>query len=92
MFIKKSVLENEGDTMRVLRLSVANPKLLTRVNVVHRRDTNPPKWKMSLLEPRALVRTMVRTRNGKWLCRGRGCHTIYEAREVIDPESEDWRP
>jgi hypothetical protein len=40
---------------------------------------------------RWLVRTMVRTMNGKWLCRGRGCHTIYEAREVIDPENEDYR-
>ena len=33
---------------------------------------------------------MTRTMNGKWLCRGRGCHTIYESREVIDPENEDY--
>jgi hypothetical protein len=40
---------------------------------------------------RWLVRTMTRTKNGKWLCGGRGCHTIYESREVIDPENEDYR-
>jgi hypothetical protein len=40
---------------------------------------------------RWLVRTTTRTMNGKWLCGGRGCHTIYEAREVMDPESEDYR-
>jgi hypothetical protein len=34
---------------------------------------------------------MVRTKNGKWLCRGHGCHTMYDARDVIDPENEDWR-
>jgi len=24
------------------------------------------------------------------LCRGRGCHTVYDARDVIDPENEDY--
>jgi hypothetical protein len=39
---------------------------------------------------RWLVRTMTRTLNGRWLCLGRGCHTMYDANEVIDAESEDW--
>jgi hypothetical protein len=34
---------------------------------------------------------MVRTKNGRWLCGGRGCHTMYDAREVIDLENEDYR-
>ncbi len=37
------------------------------------------------------MRTIVRTKNGNWLCRGRGCHTIYEAREVIDPDNDDYK-
>ena len=34
---------------------------------------------------------MAELKNGKLLCRGRGCHSIYEPREVIDPENEDYR-
>jgi hypothetical protein len=30
-------------------------------------------------------------RNGKFSCLGRGCHTVYEARDVIDPANEDYR-
>jgi hypothetical protein len=29
--------------------------------------------------------------NGKLSCLGKGCHTVHEPREVIDPESEDYR-
>jgi hypothetical protein len=32
---------------------------------------------------------MVRIKNGKLLCTGKGCHTVHEAREVIDPANED---
>jgi len=28
---------------------------------------------------------------GRLLCRGRGCHSIYDAAEVIDPANEDYR-
>lgn len=31
---------------------------------------------------------MVALRNGRFLCRGRGCHTVYDAR---DPENGDYR-
>lgn len=27
--------------------------------------------------------------NGKFSCLGQGCHTVYEALEVIDPANED---
>jgi hypothetical protein len=30
-------------------------------------------------------------KNGKFSCIGKGCHTVYEAREVIDPANEDYR-
>ena len=41
---------------------------------------------------RWMVRTMTRLKNDKLLCLGKGCHTVYEAREVIDPaNAEDWR-
>jgi hypothetical protein len=33
---------------------------------------------------------MVVLRNGRFLCRGRGCPTVYEAKDVIDPENEDY--
>lgn len=39
---------------------------------------------------RWIVRKMVRIKNGKLLCTGRGCDTVYEPRQVIDPESEDY--
>ena len=29
-------------------------------------------------------------RNGKFSCLGNGCYTVYEAGEVIDPESQDY--
>jgi len=32
---------------------------------------------------------MTRLKNDKWLCLGRGCHTVYEAREVIDPANDE---
>ena len=28
--------------------------------------------------------------NGKFSCLGKGCHTIYEARDVIDPGNADF--
>jgi hypothetical protein len=40
---------------------------------------------------RWLVRTMMRLKNGRWLCLGRECHSVYDAREVIDLENEDYR-
>jgi hypothetical protein len=40
---------------------------------------------------RWIIRKMVVLRNGRFLCQGRGCHTTYDAREVIDPESDDYR-
>jgi len=52
-----------------------------------RRCTNPE----CEYKGRWLMRTIVRTKNGNWLCRGRGCHTIYEAREVIDPDNDDYK-
>lgn len=29
-------------------------------------------------------------RNGKFSCLGKGCHTVYEAQQVIDPKNEDY--
>jgi hypothetical protein len=40
---------------------------------------------------RWVARKMVRLKNGKWLCTGRGCHSVYEARDVIDPGNDDYR-
>ena len=40
---------------------------------------------------RWIVRGMTRLKNGKFLCLGRECHSVYEPREVIDPENEDYR-
>jgi hypothetical protein len=34
---------------------------------------------------------MTRLKNGKFLCLGRGCHSVYAPREVVDPENEDYR-
>jgi hypothetical protein len=34
---------------------------------------------------------MVVLRNGRLLCRGRGCHTIFDAAEVVDPKNDDYR-
>jgi hypothetical protein len=39
---------------------------------------------------RWIVGRMVVLRNGRFLCRGRGCHSIYDAAEVIAPENEDY--
>ena len=30
-------------------------------------------------------------KNGKFSCLGKGCHTVYEARDVIDPANADYR-
>ena len=30
-------------------------------------------------------------KNGTFSCLGKGCHTVCEAREVIDPENDDYR-
>jgi len=38
-----------------------------------------------------VVGKMVRTKNGKLLCRGRGRHTIYLPAEVIDPANDDYQ-
>ena len=41
---------------------------------------------------RRTVRTMTRLKNGKLLCLGKSCHTVYEPRHVIGPGNEDdWR-
>jgi hypothetical protein len=41
---------------------------------------------------RWIVGGMRRLKNGKFSCIGKGCHTVYEAREVIDPANDDdWR-
>lgn len=40
---------------------------------------------------RWVVARMVVLSNGRLLCRGRGCHMVYEAREVIHSENEDYR-
>lgn len=40
---------------------------------------------------RWIVRRMTRLKNDKWLCLGKGCHTVYEARDLIDPANEDYR-
>jgi hypothetical protein len=37
-----------------------------------------------------IVGRMVVLRNGRFLCRGRGCHSIYDASQVINPENEDY--
>jgi len=52
-----------------------------------RRSTNPE----CEYDGRWVVRTMVVLRNGRFLCRGRGRHTVYDAKDVIDPENEDYR-
>jgi hypothetical protein len=39
---------------------------------------------------RWVVRKMRLLRNGKFSCLGKGCHTVYEARAVIDPANEDY--
>jgi hypothetical protein len=33
---------------------------------------------------------MTRLKNGRRLCLGRGCHTVYDAADVIDPDSDDY--
>jgi len=40
---------------------------------------------------RWIIGKMTRTKNGKLLCTGKGCHRIYEPGAVIDPESDDYR-
>ncbi len=40
---------------------------------------------------RWVVGKMKVMRNGRFLCTGRGCHTIYDAREVIHPQNDDYR-
>jgi len=37
------------------------------------------------------ARTMTRLKNGRWLCNGKGCHTVYDARDVIDPGNDEYR-
>ena len=59
---------------------------LSRASLCARRCTNPDceyggRW---------IVGKMVVLRNGRFLCRGRDCHSIYDAREVIDQENEDY--
>lgn len=39
---------------------------------------------------RWIVGRMVVLRNDRLLCQGRRCHTVYEARDVIDPENDDY--
>jgi hypothetical protein len=34
---------------------------------------------------------MLRLKDGEPSCLGRGCPTAYEPREVIDPQSDDYR-
>jgi hypothetical protein len=40
---------------------------------------------------RWIVGKMKVTRNGRLLCTGKGCHSIYDARDVIDAGNEDYR-
>lgn len=40
---------------------------------------------------RWVVGRMLVLRNRRFLCRGRGCHTTYDPRDIIDPENEDYR-
>jgi hypothetical protein len=40
---------------------------------------------------RWVIGKMKRLRNEKWLCTGRACHTVYLARDVIDPDNDDFR-
>jgi hypothetical protein len=37
-----------------------------------------------------IVGRMKVLRNGRFLCTGRGCHSVYDARDVIDQENEDY--
>jgi hypothetical protein len=37
-----------------------------------------------------MARTMTRLKNGKLLCTGRECHTVYEPEQVIDPGNDDF--
>lgn len=39
---------------------------------------------------RWVVGRMRRLLNGKLSCLGKGCHTVYEPREVIDRDSDDY--
>lgn len=39
---------------------------------------------------RWVVNKMRVTMNGRLLCTGKGCHSIYDPVEVIDPESPDY--
>ena len=34
---------------------------------------------------------MTRLKNGKFLCNGHGCHTVYEPAQVIDPGNDDYK-
>jgi len=52
-----------------------------------RRCTNPD----CEFGARWIVGGMRRLKNGKFSCIGKGCHTVYEAREVIDRANEDYR-
>ena len=40
---------------------------------------------------RWIIGKMRALRNGKFSCLGKGCHTVYEARDVIDPANDDYR-
>jgi len=40
---------------------------------------------------RWIVGGMRMLKNGKFSCLGKGCHTVYEARVVIDPTNDDYR-
>lgn len=39
---------------------------------------------------RWVVGKMRLLRNGKFSCLGKGCHSVYEAREVIDPGNDEY--
>ena len=42
-------------------------------------------------EFRRIVGKMTRLKNGKLLCNGQGCHSVYEPAEVIDPANDDYK-
>ena len=50
-----------------------------------------------MLEPgvrepgRRVIGKLWRLENGKLSCLGKGCHSVYEPREVIDPEGDGCR-
>jgi hypothetical protein len=47
-------------------------------------------WPTAHWIPPEIVGGMQVLKNGKFSCPGKGCHTVYEAREVIDQTNESF--